>query len=991
MVIAASAVAPFILVWRNPAALLLSSSVGQGGARMHIKFGWAFDRAPWQSQNSVDSTSTNPTGTTVVTGPLGLLGILQTRLGTTRPALNRPVRIAQYRSLMAEADHPWYRRSFATDPWNTAHHFLRLRDDAIEAGWQPAADTETYAEHPRLEALAAVERLVHLGPVHDPAATLAPGRADDLREVLTLIRQHGPNWPLGIDTLELQDRLTDLPHIWQNIVEALKAAGVTIPEAPRHSGIPELTVVRGSDEWSTAEATARWLANTTDHDKLCIIAGDSTTVLDHELHRRDTPTLGIARRSAMVPSGQVLPVFLSAILPPTDIRRVAEFLSLSFGASDSESSAKTLVPRSVSEPLLKALIAEPGLSGDPDSAWMKALRDLGDHADNDPETRAKAAETAHTIDRLIRLSPPIIDNDFIDLTSLHPALDWLRRRLRSLAHQPGDTTTETAKAAPFITEATNHLNSFREALAQLSADQLRVRELFDIADACAPATPHTTAEAVAAKWTVVSEPSEVPDDCETILWWSSHRSDGDETDIWDPEEAVALSRSGAQISSAAERERLRQAAALRGLRNATTLICFWPERIRGEETSLHPVLSSLAEDIAAAYPERFASKGVDAVLGDTSIARSVPTLLETGTWGLCGVSTTFDEVAPETTIPPSTISRSLDADFTHLLPEKLSFTQIEQLLSDPLGWTLERAIGIRHGFSSEVPTGNRMIGTFVHAIVENLVTRGAAANGSLPPTPMIADTFDRFVPRFASELLLPGQKARLGTIRSTVLASLTCLFTALQNRGITLTGAEADFTHAWELTIGGSPRTVELGGMRDLEGTFDDGRPAIIDLKWSNSGKRYRTMIDEGEAAQLSVYSRTAEADGDGNPLTAYFLLKQGRFVCTDSALDPDFTGGSDETDDSETDPAGDPAGLWPRIEASVEDALTKIATGDFESLSADVYADFGITPEEKSTDLDKAIKAIKDAASAEGRLFIDKPQRFSAFNIIYGIAGDHS
>ncbi|TGD08335.1 hypothetical protein [Brevibacterium sp. S111] len=350
---------------------------------MRIKFEWTLDRAPWQSHRRTHRphVTTSPTGTTVVTGPLGLLGVLQTRLGTARSAVNRPIRIAQYRSLMAEADHPWYRRSFATDPWNTAHHLLRLRDDAVEAGWQPSSETETYAEHPRIEALAAVERLVRLGPAHDSAASLAPGRADDLQEVLSLIRRHGPNWPLGIDTLELQDRLTDLPHTWQYIVEAL----------------------------------------------------------------------------------------------------------------------------------------------------------------------------------------------------------------------------------------------------------------------------------------------------------------------------------------------------------------------------------------------------------------------------------------------------------------------------------------------------------------------------------------------------LPGQKARLGIIRSTVLASLTSLFTALQNRGITLTDTEADFTHVWELRVNGSPRTVELGGMRDLEGTFDDGRPAIIDLKWSNSGKRYRTMIDEDEAVQLSVYSRTATASGDGNPLTACFLLKQGRFVCTDSALDPDFTGGADETDDGETDFGGDPAGLWPR------------------------------------------------------------------------------
>src|SRR5699024_11461114 len=127
------------------------------------------------------------------------------------------------------------------------------------------------------------------------------------------------------------------------------------------------------------------------------------------------------------------------------------------------------------------------------------------------------------------------------------------------------------------------------------------------------------------------------------------------------------------------------------------------------------------------------------------------------------VSTIFCEVAPDILSPPSMISRSLDGELTHLLPEKLSFPQLEQLLSDPLGWTLERAIGIRRGFSSEVPTGNRMIGTFVHAIVEDLVSRGVAAKGAIPTTQNIADTFDGFVPRFASELLLPGQKARLGT------------------------------------------------------------------------------------------------------------------------------------------------------------------------------------------------------------------------------------
>jgi len=66
---------------------------------MHIEFGWTLDRAPWRSRSNTDDS--NNAGTTVATGPLGLLGILQTRLGTTRPTVDRPVRIAQYRSLLA--------------------------------------------------------------------------------------------------------------------------------------------------------------------------------------------------------------------------------------------------------------------------------------------------------------------------------------------------------------------------------------------------------------------------------------------------------------------------------------------------------------------------------------------------------------------------------------------------------------------------------------------------------------------------------------------------------------------------------------------------------------------------------------------------------------------------------------------------------------------------------------------------------------------------
>jgi ATP-dependent helicase/nuclease subunit B len=955
---------------------------------MRIVFGWSLDRAPW---------TTDDTGTTVVTGPLGMLGILQTRLGTTRPTVDHAVRIAQYRSLLARVDHPWYRRSFASDPWNTSRHLLELRDEAIEAGWNPNSKASDYSAHPRLDALAEVERLVVLGPAHANAATLVPGRSDDLREVLDLLRLHSAVWPLGIETIELRDARTALPQVWQDIFKAAESAGVSITEKTAASAIPELTIVRGPDEWSTAEATARYLAHLPNHERLTIIASDSTSVLDQQLARRQTPTLGVPSATTTAPSAQVLPVFLSAVLPPIDVRRVAEFLHLSFGSGDRDYPAKNLVPHAVSSALLSALAQEPGISGDSESAWMKSLHGLEDLALGHPETWSGTWETAQTLDKLLRVSPPDLHDDEVTLDSLTSALDWLSTRLRRLkANHSTDidgipVSNSRTTTDPFIAEVATHLSSFRTALGKLGTKAIRTRELFDIAESCAPSSVMTTSSAQAADWTPVTDPSLVPAETDTIIWWAAHRTAGASAETWDPAEIAALAGAGVHIFTNSQRERLRQAAELSGIRTASTLVCFSPRAHRGEQLTLHPTLSMLAEVLAAKDPARFSSSSVDSVLTDPTVAKSAAELVDIETWHLLEVSIPTSTVPPQQGIRPQAVSRSIEGDFTHLLPETLSYTQIDQLLSDPQEWVLSRALGLKRGFTFDIPTENRMIGTLVHSVAEHLVRSGETCKGAAPSATAIAAAFDRLVPRFAAELRLPGQLARKNTVRSTATASLINLFTTAQSRGFAITGAEVDFSVDWQLTIAGTPRTVQLRGQRDLEGTFADGRPVIVDLKWANSDKRYRTMVHDGEAVQLSVYSRTTESPSGAKPLTSYFMIKQGRFVSTDGALDPNSTGGADAFDDDGNGLGGDPTGLWPIIEQSVEHALSNIVAGRFESPNADAHADHGVIPQRRDTQMDKPLKEIKDHELAEGRLFSIKNQFYSDFNLIYGIAGDHS
>ncbi|MBE8146490.1 PD-(D/E)XK nuclease family protein [Brevibacterium casei] len=155
--------------------------------------------------------------------------------------------------------------------------------------------------------------------------------------------------------------------------------------------------------------------------------------------------------------------------------------------------------------------------------------------------------------------------------------------------------------------------------------------------------------------------------------------------------------------------------------------------------------------MAAEAPERFGTRAVDGVFDHPTVSRPVHRLTEGNQWRLNSAVTTTAEVKSEGAIHrPPCLGRST-ATSSICLPDRLSFTQIERLLSDPLAWTLEKGIGLERGFVSEVPTGNRMIGTFVHAVVERLVRHGEATGITTPTTAEIRTAFDDLAPRFAAE------------------------------------------------------------------------------------------------------------------------------------------------------------------------------------------------------------------------------------------------
>ncbi|MBE8146491.1 hypothetical protein IOD13_09340 [Brevibacterium casei] len=162
--------------------------------------------------------------------------------------------------------------------------------------------------------------------------------------------------------------------------------------------------------------------------------------------------------SAKSPASQLLSAFLSAVLPPTDVRRVAELLSFEIGMRPDSSFPIRLVPNRVATTLLTALTQEPGVSGDPESAWMSAMDVL-----NNPEPDPAARE----LDKYLRTAPPLISDDQVDLSGLEPALTWLSARLLALRHGLPSTSAESAKrladVQSFLADASGHVDSVRAA------------------------------------------------------------------------------------------------------------------------------------------------------------------------------------------------------------------------------------------------------------------------------------------------------------------------------------------------------------------------------------------------------------------------------------------------------------------------------------------------------------------------------------------------
>ncbi|MHA7223103.1 PD-(D/E)XK nuclease family protein [Arthrobacter sp. RHLT1-20] len=891
------------------------------GDDVNVLFGLYLDRAPWAYCDSALGE--------VRLGPLGLTQLLQTRLGLTGPDARHSTRIRQYMARLAEVDTPtaWFHGSVSVDPWSTAIDLLNQRDELVVNGWSGVVPPGSSA---KLHALASLEQ----NPL-----PLDRAFADYPLELIHELESDATaNWPLGISRLELQHPRISFPAIWGRLINALERRGVNVTDPAPHTGpVGDVTVLVAKTEWEAAEHTARWLASAANPgtDRSAVVASASTSLLDQELQLRGLPRLGVSSRSRWRAVDQIIPLFFNVIWAPVDVQLLSEFLNLPVSP----------VRRGAGRQLLRALAAQPGTGGE---AWLAALQEISSDETLGPDMAAE-------LDLLLSAGL-LADDGTVSGSAVVERARWLRTQL-----------SRRVQIYPQLESVLSQLNEFTALID--GPEPVTSKTLARILESVIPASGSPISSGEAAPWVTLRSLAELCDDVDTLVWWACQDDGQARARHWDASELRALQTIGVELPDPAALAELELAVAVEAARRCKRLLLVRAAEISGEPTKAHPVLSSLAFSVLPVPLPGTADENKKAVEQTIKAFTVTPAdLVHDGVWHLAGRTAALTPVqpAPARLFPASHELGPRPA----FMPDKLSYSQLSNLIGCSLKWVLEKKGRIKVGAAQSVPTGNTMIGTLVHRVVEELFGELHAANRAVPTPAEVQAKLDELVPHYASELLLPGRGSKLAGLRPVVEHSVIKLFKTLQTQGVYIRATEHKFDKPASFNVNGAQTEVQVSGSIDILAADQQTEPVVIDLKWTNRSKYRREEITEGNAMQLALYHWALDDGPDPMSTVAedaamsYYMLKQGEFASTSTLFGPALAS-----------PASS-RGTWQRSVRAAEFSISEVVSG---RVLAAGRQEMGSSDEQR------------DTATADGRLYQKPPCNFCDFSALCGLKGDLS
>ena len=802
----------------------------------------------------------------VTLGPLGLLGLLETRLALLSPPAKDACRVVQYRACLKAADdgRRFYSESFAADPQTTASTLLQWRDTWVAAGWQGTCATSDAAT---LKDLAAVEALT--------TGQLAPGIGDRLRAVLTTLRVN----PLSDLTIRLVHDSVTLPWLWREILGFLGATMTPLgflssPQAQPGTDLDRLqealrlrqaTTLQGDgtvvlltahNETLLARAVSQIV-----HHKLdgkanpwfgplatTLLQGGQSGILDTVFAGDDGPRTGQSELSCWRPPLQVLPLALSLLWEPLDPYRLLEFLTHPVGP----------LPRGIRSRLAPVVAEQPGIGG---PEWREVVDTMIAEAiarkDHDP---AAGEVLRRRID--FWLAPERHDPATgAPLTLLAERCAEIARWAGAAAERPATSLAEQSllyAASAQAGQACDALDLLRRSGEQ-RLTRLQLERLLD--QVTAAGAPLAGQRAELGHISVRTAPGAVIEPVERLLWWQFTEPALPSRSPWSSTERAQLEAAGVRLPSNQALLAEISGQWLQPVLAAKQQIIFAvPRTLRGEATRHHPLRDLIETLTGKSFPHIEIS---EALAHDP---------------GACQLRLAGDQI-PARNLPAP--QRWWELSRPELLgprdkPE--SYSSLEKFIYSPYQWVLNYKAGLYSARIERIdPVTQR--GNLLHHLVERLFAGGCdwrvADQGAVQAWGR--DACEQLLREEGANWLLPGRiKERQDLIQ---IAGMTVwqLVRALR--------AAKVCTAVTEQEVSGSFAGGELTGFIDLLVTNEHGTEAVIDLKWGGASYR-KDLLKKNQALQLALYAYLRQKQGRW-PAQAFFILQEGRLLAQDQRYFP--------------------------------------------------------------------------------------------------------
>ena len=208
-----------------------------------------------------------------------------------------------------------------------------------------------------------------------------------------------------------------------------------------------------------------------------------------------------------------------------------------------------------------------------------------------------------------------------------------------------------------------------------------------------------------------------------------------------------------------------------------------------------------------------------------------------------------------------------------------SASSIEKLIHYPFEWIVNYVLKLKPTRIASIPEGNQLKGNIAHKITENLLNEAKARN--IYPIVILDKTlekeFQKVIEQEGMYFLQEENRFDLSLFKKQFLVSFENLISLINDNNFSIIACEQPLSSHGVCYL--PSLDLNVTGFIDLVLQDQNGKPFIIDMKWTYSDKKYKEKLTNEEAIQLSLYAAALQYL-DGNTI-GYYLFNQNKFLST--------------------------------------------------------------------------------------------------------------